>query len=95
MPGGVSWVRITGDGLAVQGPCVLHGLIVWPDSDGDYADVYDGLDATAGKKFCRVECAASTTRHVQFGQGVEFTAGVYVDGIDSAVQTTVLFEQAT
>lgn len=95
MPEGAAWVRVKGDDLAVQGPCLLLGLIFWPDADGDYVDVYDGLDATGGKKFCRIELATSTTRHLSFGQGVEFRSGVYVDGIDSAVETTVIFEQLT
>lgn len=86
------WTRVTGDGIAYSGPCLLLDIVFWPDSDADYADIYDGRDATSGKKFCRVEAAASTTRHLRFGQGIPFDRGIYVDGYDSAVQTTVIFE---
>lgn len=93
MPEGGGWVRIKGDGRAVEGPCRLFGLIFWPDADADYVDVYDGLDATGGKKFVRIEAATSTTRGLYFPDGVPFDNGIYVDGIDSAVETTVVFRQ--
>lgn len=92
MPEGASWVRIEGDGVAVQGRCLLLGLVFWPDVAADYVDVYDGLDATAGKKFCRVEADVDETIPVQFPAPVEFASGIYVDGIDSAVETTVIFQ---
>lgn len=93
MPEALEWVRIEGDGLAVQGPCKLHGLIFWPDTASDYVDVYDGLDATSGKKFCRIETSVVLTWPFVFDPPVGFSSGVYVDGIDSAVETTVIFEQ--
>jgi hypothetical protein len=89
--GDVRWERVVGDGCAYSGECLLVDVIVFPDSDGDYADLYDGRDATSGRKFCRIECAASTTRHWHFGHGVPFHVGIYVDGKDSAVETTVAF----
>jgi endoglucanase Acf2 len=64
---------------------------MWPDSDADYADVYDGRDPTAGKKFCRVEASSQNTRHISLGQGVPFDIGIYVNGKDAAVETTVVF----
>lgn len=91
MPEGDGHVLVKGSGLAVEGPVVLHGLIFWPDSDADYADIYDGLEAVSGKKFCRIESSTSITWSWSFEHGVLFDHGIYVDGIDSAVETTVLF----
>lgn len=85
------WVRGAGDFLAYSGSCRLTHILVWPDGDGDYADIYDGRDATSGKKFLRVECGGQTTRHISLGQGVLFHVGLYVDGIDAVVETTVIF----
>jgi hypothetical protein len=70
---------------------LLVDILVWPDSDGDYADVYNGRDATAGKKFARFECATSNTRHYRFGFGIPFDVGIFIDAKDSAVETTVAF----
>jgi len=85
------WTRITGDGLVYDGPCYVKHIIFWPDSDADYVDIYDGRDTTSGEKFCRIESAYSITWQIHLGDGVLFGHGIYVDAIDSAVQTTVCF----
>ena len=86
-----AWRRITGSGVAFDGPCLLTNVLFWPDSDADYVDVYDGRDATAGRKFLRVEVAVSTTLAYDLGGGVPFDVGIYVAGIDGAVETTVAY----
>lgn len=85
------WLRVLGDGLIYDGPCIVKFIIFWPDANADYADIYDGWDAASGVLFCRIEAAAQTTRHIGLGQGVRFGQGIYVDGIDAAVATTVGF----
>lgn len=85
------WVRIVGDGLVHAGPCTVTHILFWPDADADYVDIYDGRDTTTGLKFCRIEAATQNTRHIGLGQGVLFGRGIYVDGIDAAVETTVTF----
>lgn len=91
MPPATHWHRVTGDGQAWNGPCVLKTIIFWPDVAADYADVYDGRDATSGIKFCRVEADVDGTKTVDLGEGVQLGRGIYVDGIDAAVETTVCF----
>ncbi len=85
------WRRIAGDGLVYDGPCVVRHIIFWPDAAADYVDIYDGRDATSGDKFCRLEAETDQTRHLGLGQGVLFGRGIYVDGIDAAVETTICF----
>jgi len=85
------WVRQAGDGLIWEGPCLIHSLILWPDSDGDYAYIYDGRDSISGELFCRLEAATSTTLSVDLGDGEGFDSGIYVDAKDSAVEVTVGF----
>jgi len=85
------WVRIAGDGLVYTGPCLLTHVIMDPDANQDYADIYDGRDATTGRKFCRVQASTRTTRHISLGPGARFDVGLYIDAKDSAVETTVLF----
>lgn len=86
-----AYVRIVGSGRAVQGACIVRGVIFAPDANADYVDIYDGLDATSGERVCRIESSTITTQHLAFGDGVQFHSGVYVSGIDSAVETTILF----
>ena len=84
------WVRVRGSGQAWVGPCVISSIIFWPDSDADYADIYDGRDTTDGKKFCRIESSTSITWCFCFGEGVEFDEGVYIDDIDGGTETTIV-----
>jgi len=91
MPENRRWVRIIGDGVAYVGSCLLQGVIFWPDVAADYVDIYDGRDATSGKKFCRIEAGVGEARHLNLGAGVPFATGIYIDGADSAVETTVTF----
>ena len=93
MPEGNAWVRIPGSGLAVEGACQVLGVIFWPNDDTDYADIYDGLDATSGKKFCRIESSTSITWCFCFAHPPEFSSGVYVKGVDDDVETTIVFRQ--
>lgn len=85
-------VRITGDGVAWQGECVLKQVILNVDAGSDWVDIYDGLDATSGEKLLRMKSADIVTRSISLGEGVLFSVGIYLDGIDSAIETTVLFE---
>lgn len=84
-------VRIIGDGVAWQGTCEVKAIILNPDAGNDYADIYDGLDAISGEKFIRVKSADIVTRLLSLGDGIRFDVGIYVDGYDSAVETTVVF----
>jgi len=85
------WVRICGDGCLYSGACLVHTIIVYPPTAADYSIIYDGRDTTSGKVFCSVYCSASNTWKLNLGQGVSFDRGVYVDGKDADVETTIVF----
>lgn len=89
--GSPRWVRILGDDLIYTGPCLVTHILMNPDANQDYADVYDGRDTTSGKLFCRLGNATRTGRHLNLGAGVHFENGIYIDAYDSAVETTVVF----
>ena len=91
MPEASGFVRSAGDFLAVEGPCVLDGLIFQPDAEASSANVYDGLDVTSGKMFCRFDTATQTTLPLLFPGGVRFDSGIYVHTNGGTVVTTVLF----
>ena len=85
------WVHLYGNGLVYAGPCLLHDVIVTAPTAGDTADVYDGRDATSGKKFASVVVAANLTWQVTMPEGVPFDRGIYIDAADNDVETTVVF----
>lgn len=70
---------------------MLTHIIFWPHASSQYADVYDGRDATSGKKFCRIDAFQKTTRHISLGRGVPFDVGIYVDAEHREDETTVVF----
>ena len=86
-----SWVRVEGSGLAVEGPCILNAVIFEPVTGADWTDVYDGLDATAGKLFCHIVSSVVVTWPFCLGEGVPFDAGVYVNDIDGGTATTIIY----
>jgi len=85
------WVRVVGDGAVYLGPCLVHSITLWPEANEDYSRVYDGRDATSGKMFVELQASTRTTLHVTFEGGVPFDQGIYVDGKDAEVETTVVF----
>lgn len=90
-----NWVRLAADGLAVEGPCLVHTIIFTPNNNDEYAEVYDGRDATAGKLFCRVIMFREETAVVDLGQGVRFDRGVYVGVENLGDAVTIVFTPLT
>jgi hypothetical protein len=85
------WERIAGDGMVYDGPCTVRAIIFEPYAANDYVNVYDGRDAISGKLFCQIFTSVKLMQCVDLGAGVEFGRGIYVDGIDGDVRTTVTF----
>ena len=85
------WERVTGDGCIYEGPCIVKQIIFEPVSANDYAEIYDGRDATSGTKFAKVICTIVLTWPLDLGPGVLFGKGIYVNGIDGDVATTIGF----
>lgn len=85
------YVRIVGDGRAHQGAALVKGIIFTPISANDYVDVYDGLDATSGEKVMRIISSTVISWYFGLTCGVRFNRGIYLDGKDDEVETTVLF----
>ena len=86
------WARVIGDGCVYSGPCIVYMVILQVDAANDYADIYDGRDADSGKLFARLASAVKTTWSLELNTGVPFAEGIYIDGFDAAVATTVVFE---
>lgn len=96
MPGPTThWVRVVGDGLVYDGPCVVTHIIFWPHTSTQYTDIYDGRDVTSGSKFCRIRAHSHHTRHIGLGQGVLFGRGIYIDAEHREDETTVAFIPAS
>lgn len=87
-----SSVLVVGDGQVYDGPCTLRAIIFTPISANDYVDVYDGLDKDSGKKLFRAISAVVVTWCFCFGEGIKMANGIYLDGKDGEVETTIAFD---
>lgn len=87
------FVRVLGDGLAVRGACVVKGILWRCDKNNEECKVYDGRDATSGRLFASLIGGADSLYHFDFGDGVVFHEGVYVDQTTNNDEFTVYFTQ--
>ena len=91
MPEGSAWVRFAGDGLVVEGPCVVTALLWRCDKNDETCEIYDGLDAVSGKLFTELIGDAKMSYSFNLGDGVRFDNGVYVDQTTTNDVITVCF----
>ncbi len=85
------WVRVAGSGLVYSGPCLVNSVLFLPTTANDYVDVYDGRDATSGKRFCCIISSVVVSWCFCFAEGVPFDKGIYVKDIDGGTETTIVF----
>jgi hypothetical protein len=93
MPEGKAFAVVKGDGRAVEGRCVVTDILWYCKSQGNQLFVYDGLDATSGRFFCRMSAGNTENLDVHLGEGVEFASGVYVDQSSTDDEVTICFRQ--
>lgn len=93
MPVPSGWVRIAGDGLAVEGACVVTAILWRCDKNNEMCAIYDGLDAVSGKAFATLIGDADSFYPLDLGGGVQFDGGVYVDQTTTLDEVTICFRQ--
>ena len=81
---------VVGDGLVTLEPTMLHGVIFTPVSATDYVIVYDGRGTIAGRKLFKLIESTVTTLSLSFPTPIYCPKGIYVDGVDSDVETTII-----
>ena len=79
------------DGIIYTGACRVLGIHLEGPTAGDYAEIYDGT-TTAGTFRFDPRIAANTSSLTYDCFGAPFTTGIYVDGIDNDVITTVIYD---
>jgi hypothetical protein len=87
--GGWTWTRITGSKMVCAGPCLLAHVVMSPDANRDYSDIYDGRDATSGKLVVRYRSGGVDTIRDNLNPPLLLSAGLYVKGYDDDVETCV------
>jgi len=93
MPVGVGFARVVGDGLAVRGSCIVLGYLWRCDKNDEECHVYDGRDAVSGRSFTKLIGNGNSFYTANFGVGIDFSEGVYVDQTTTNDEFTVYFTQ--
>lgn len=88
---GHGWRSITGSGRIVLGECLVHQILFYPSANVAYVLIYDGRDATVGRFFTAIICYYKYTQCFDFGEGVYFAGGVYVESENAADRTTIVY----
>lgn len=93
MPEGAAWVRLAGSGRVVQGRCLILGALWRCNKNDEECLIYDGLDATSGRLFTKMVGDPDKFYPFDFGDGIEFAQGIYVDQTTVLDEVTIYFRQ--
>lgn len=83
-------VYIEADTMISNKLCYLHGLLLNVATSGGDITLYNGRDATSGRKVMVVKALANVTNPIAFATPVLFESGLFVD-IGSNVNSVTLF----
>lgn len=83
------WTLVTGDLLITEQPALLHGIVVNASALGGTATVYDGTDATSGRKVGGIKGAANISRNLDFIPPLLCLNGLYVT-VDADVDEALI-----
>jgi len=69
----------------------LHRVVLLVDNTGGDITIYEGLDATSGRKIATLKGLANVSLPVDFG-GIQCSRGLYVDVGDNVIEYTVIYD---
>lgn len=69
----------------------MKGVIILPSSNGGYAKVYEGQDATSGRFIHQFTGDSGISRPFYLGQGIACERGIYAD-VNALTEALFLFE---
>ena len=72
-----AWRTIEADTLIHRGPCLLHCVVVLPDSSGGGITIYEGQDTASGDKMLRVQGSSDVSKVVLFDPPLPCQRGLY------------------
>ena len=78
------------DAVVHRGPLLLYSVILLVSVTGGDITLYDGQDATSGRKLARLEAIADESHPVDFG-GVVLSRGLFVDVGSNVTEYTVIW----
>jgi hypothetical protein len=86
------WLCLDGSQIVYHKGLLLKGVVINCHASDGYSTLYDGLDATSGRKICRINGASKVSTQLDFGEGIRVERGLYVAFGDHTDQVIVYFD---
>lgn len=87
-------IPLTASGPATRDPALLLGVQITPSSDGGNATIYEGQDATSGRKLCRLYGHEEQTRQFRFARGIPCERGIFVDFTSHMDEVAIVYRSS-
>jgi hypothetical protein len=87
----VSFLNLSADTVVCAQPCLLNGALLLTATTGGSITLYEGQDATSGRKIARLEATADNTLAITFPHAPFCARGLFVDVGDTVTEATIFF----
>ena len=86
------FVVIDTDSLVSAKGLLLKGIVLLTSVTGGDIVIYDGQDATSGRKICTFKGLANVSLPVSFGEGLRLERGLFIDVGSNVTEVLVFFD---
>jgi hypothetical protein len=90
----VGFTQLTVSAAITTEKAYLHCVILTVTDSGDYVDVYEGRDASSGRKIFRLKALANRSVSFNFSKPLPCDRGIYVSFSTTDSEATVVWEAA-
>jgi hypothetical protein len=87
----VGFLNFSGDTVVCDRPCLLNSVLLLVSTTGGDVTIYEGQDATSGRKFGKVEGYAGVTLPITFSHAPFMARGIFVDVGSNVTECTIGF----
>jgi hypothetical protein len=87
----VSFLNLSADAVVSDQPLLLNSVLLLTSTTGGDVTLYEGQDATSGRKIATLEATANNTLFVVFAHAPFLARGLYVDVGSNVTEVTVFF----
>lgn len=86
-----TFANMTASGIITRQPSFLCCVILTADESGDYIELYEGKDATSGRKILTLKALVNRSVAFNFTSPVLCQRGLYIHFEDDKCEATVIF----
>lgn len=86
-----TWAVLTADGIITRQPSFLCCLIVTVANSGNYVELYEGRDATSGRKILTLQALQNRSVAFNFTRPIMCERGIFVHFSHTGSEATVVY----